>query len=221
MRLPRWRWGEPLEPLRQVLERGGVLVIPTESSYGLAVDPRDERGVEAVYRLKERERGKPLPVVIAAPVQLRLLEIEDRDGLLGRFARFWPAPLSLVLPTRRDWPAGAGSRSLAVRIPRHRPLRELLAALGHPLTATSANAAGGAPLLDPDEVDRWLAEGDAVLVDEGRLCGGPPSTVISAQPAGAECADGADGADGGVVVIRQGAFDLDAAQAPSEEREST
>jgi L-threonylcarbamoyladenylate synthase len=201
-RLPRWRWGEALELVRQVLRRGGVLVIPTESSYGLAVDPRDGRGVEAIYRLKERERGKPLPVVVGSLDQLALLEIEDGAGLLGRFAGYWPAPLSLVLPTRRGWPAGAGSRSLAVRIPAHEPLRGLLSELGHPLTATSANPSGGAPLLDPDEVDRWLGHRDGVLVEGGRLCGGPPSTVISAQP------------DGGFTVIRRGAFDLDAVQSP-------
>jgi L-threonylcarbamoyladenylate synthase len=215
LRLPRWRWDGPLEVPREVLARGGVLVIPTESSYGLAVDPRDARGVAAIYRLKERERGKPLPVVIGSIDQLELLEVEERDGLLEHFAGLWPAPLSLVLPTRRDWPAGAGSRSLAVRIPALPALRRLLRDLGHPLTATSANAAGEAPILDANDLDRWLSGRDALLLqaaEGGRLCGGPPSTVISAQPGGAI---------GAFRVIRQGAFALDGVLSQREGREST
>ncbi|HVR99302.1 MAG TPA: Sua5/YciO/YrdC/YwlC family protein, partial [Thermoanaerobaculia bacterium] len=62
---PLWRWGDPVGPLSELLARGGVLAIPTESSYGLGADPWNPAGVETIYRLKGRERGKPLPVVVA------------------------------------------------------------------------------------------------------------------------------------------------------------
>ena len=176
-----WRFGEPIACLCACLERGGALVFPTESSYGLGVDPRNAAGVEAIYRFKERERGKPLPVVIADLDQLSLLGIEADDALLRRVAPHGPAPLTAVLPTRDDLPAGAGTRTLAVRIPRHEPLRQLLRDLGHPLTATSANPSGGAPWLDVEEIRAGLGGADWVVVQGGRLPGGAPSTVVSAE----------------------------------------
>ena len=63
--VPLWRFDDPVAPLAALLARGGVLAIPTESSYGLAVPPGNAAGVEAIYRIKQRERGKPLPEVIA------------------------------------------------------------------------------------------------------------------------------------------------------------
>ena len=55
---PVWRWGNPVEPLRELLDRGGVLAIPTESSYGLGADPWNQAGFETIYRIKHRERGR-------------------------------------------------------------------------------------------------------------------------------------------------------------------
>lgn len=176
-----WRFGDPIAPVVECLGRGGAIVFPTESSYGLGVDPRNAAGVEAIYRFKERERAKPLPVVVADLAQLSLLGIDPDDPLLLRIAPHWPAPLTAVLATGEDLPAGAGTRTLAVRIPRHDGLRELLRSLGHPLTATSANPSGGAPWLDIEEVRAGMRGADWVVVQGGRLPGGAPSTVVSAE----------------------------------------
>ena len=174
----RWRPGEPLGPLREVLARGGVLAIPTESSYGLAVDPRSAAGVEALYRLKGRERGKPLPVVGASREQLLdTLPLWTLPEPVRRAMELWPAPLSLVLPLAAPVPAAGGGSTLAVRVPAHAGLRALLAELGSPLTATSANASGEPPALDPEAAVLLLANVDAALVDGGPLPGGPPSTL--------------------------------------------
>jgi len=191
-----WQPGDPIAPLRAVLDRGGVLAIPTESSYGLAVDPRNAAGVEAVYRIKARERGKPLPVVVATVGQLRLLGVDPESPEVELAARYWPAPLTMVLPlllTSAPLPAAARGGSVAVRIPAHDGLRRLLAELG-PLTATSANPAGEAPALDPAELVALLAGHDAVIVDGGRLPGGPPSTLVALD------------ADGTPRILRAGAF---------------
>ena len=174
----RWRPGEPVEPLRAALGRGGILAIPTESSYGLAADPRDPRGVEAIYRLKGRERGQPLPVVAADLEQLAALGVAIDEPLFLRVAALWPAPLSLVVPASPGLPAAAGGDTLAVRIPSHRPLLELLAALGLALTATSANLSGRPPVTDPTALPPLLAAADATIIDGGRLGGGPPSTLV-------------------------------------------
>jgi L-threonylcarbamoyladenylate synthase len=194
-----FRFGDPVAPLRDLLRRGGVLAFPTESSYGLGVDPWNRTGVETIYRIKEREAGKALPVVIAGREQLAGLGIDPDlrfgagQNIVERLLAFWPAPLTAVLPVARPLPASAGGLSLAVRVPDHDRLRELLAALGHGLTATSANRSGEEPLLDVEAVAGLLAGEDAMVVDGGTLAGGPPSTLVAIEK-------------DGLVVLRTGRF---------------
>jgi L-threonylcarbamoyladenylate synthase len=166
-----------VEPLRSLLARGGILAIPTESSYGLAVDPRSVAGVEAIYRVKERERGRPLPVVAADLAQIAALGIAPGDEAVRRAALLWPAAFTVVAAIAELLPASAGDRTLAVRIPDHAELRSLLIALGTALTATSANRSGEPPLLAAREVAELLAGSDAAIVDGGTLGGGAPSTL--------------------------------------------
>lgn len=192
----------PAADLRRVLgENGarhgaghGVLAVPTESSYGLAVDPRDADGVEAIYRIKHRERGKPLPVIASNIAQIVALGVAVDAPELTATAPLWPSPLSAVLPTSVDLPASAGTGTIAVRIPAHPALRTLLDRLGHALTATSANLAGEPPVLDPADLDAILNGHRAAIVDGGVLPGGPPSTLVAWD------------ADGTPRVLRQGAF---------------
>ena len=191
----RWCWGESLAPLRAVVERGGVLAVPTESSYGLAVDPRDPRGVEVIYRLKGRQRGLPLPVVAGSLEQLGALGVAIDEPLFRRLASLWPAPLSLVVAASRGLPAAAGGDTLAVRLPGHRPLLELLQGLGLALTATSANRSGEPPITDPSELSDLLAGSDALIVDGGRLGGGPPSTMLALG-------------DDGLTMLRRGGYPI-------------
>jgi L-threonylcarbamoyladenylate synthase len=199
---PVWHFGDPVEPLRAVLARGGVLAIPTESSYGLAADPRNRLGVETVYRVKGRDLGKALPVVVADRGQMADLGIDPDLPILEPLSACWPGPLTVVLPLARptpeipEIPAAAGERSLAVRIPGHAGLRDLLAGLGHGLTATSANRSGGEAIVDPRDLTALLAGEDAVIVDGGILPGGPPSTLVAIEDAGA-------------VVLRSGSFPVE------------
>jgi L-threonylcarbamoyladenylate synthase len=190
---PLWRFGDPVAPLAALLARGGVLAIPTESSYGLAVPPGNAAGVEAIYRIKERERGKPLPVVIAGLEQLAGLGIEPDLPILKPLSAFWPGPLTAVLPIAGAGaagapPAAAGTGTLAIRIPGHPQLVELLSRLGHGLTATSANRSGGEPVLDPLQAAALLAGEPAMVVDGGLLPGGLPSTLVAAVPPAAATA---------------------------------
>jgi L-threonylcarbamoyladenylate synthase len=173
----RWRPGDPVQPLRDLIARGGILAIPTESSYGLAADPRSAAGVEAIYRIKSRERGKALPVVAGDLDQLGALGVATEDDGVQRALHLWPAPLSVLAPLYHPIAASAGMRTLAVRLPAHVELLELLRALGTALTATSANRSGEEPLLDPESVQALLASEDAAVVDGGRLVGGLPSTL--------------------------------------------
>jgi L-threonylcarbamoyladenylate synthase len=193
---PFWHPGDPVEPLRGLLRRGGIIAIPTESSYGLGADPRNPAGVEAVYRIKGREAGKALPVVVADRAQLAGLGIDPGLSILDALFACWPGPLTAVLPLAQPLPASAGAGSLAVRVPGHAGLRSLLAELGHGLTATSANRSGGEPVLDPAELPELLAGEEAMVVDGGVLPGGPPSTLVAIE-------------ERGPVVLRTGSYPVD------------
>lgn len=175
-----------------------MLAVPTESSYGLASDPRSARGVVAVYRIKGREAGKPLPVVAADRAQIAALGVDPALPELALFECSWPGPVSAVLPllSGATLPAAAGEPTVAVRIPGHDGLRALLAGLGRPLTATSANRSGEPPVLDPARAASLLAGHDAVVIDGGRLAGGPPSTLVRLR-------------DGRLDVLREGAVSAD------------
>lgn len=100
--------------------------------------------------------------------------------ILSRLAACWPGAVTVVLPLREDapsLPAVPDGRTVAVRIPGHVRLRGLLSLLG-PLTATSANPSGETPVVDPAEAARLLAGEDALVIDDGVLPGGPPSTLV-------------------------------------------
>ncbi len=206
----RWRFGEPVGPLREILDRGGVLAVPTESSYGLAADPWNGEGIRAIYRLKGRAADKPLPVVAADLDQVAELGLDLRAAGTGRLGRLWPGAVTVVLPFApgvRALPAAAGGDSVAVRVPGHAALRRLLAELGRPLTATSANPSGEAPVLEPEAAAELLtrlgAGEDAAVVDGGRLAGGAPSTIVRLGPVG--LAGGSGEAGGHVEILRRGA----------------
>ena len=206
---PFWHWDDDPADLIAVLRRGGVLAIPTESSYALAVDPLDERGVAAVFAVKGRAEGEALPVVIADLEQAAALGV-DRDAAgLQSVATRWPAALTIVVPIPRAIPASAGDASIAIRVPDHARLRSLLARTG-PLTATSANRSGEPPLLDPTAAAQLLEGVDSRVVDGGLLGGGAPSTLVR-------------WVGGGFRVLRAGRYPLDrlpigAAQAPGSDR---
>ncbi len=191
-----WPWDGELEVVKRAAAEGRVLAIPTESSYGLAVDPRSAVGVDAIYRIKERERGKPLPVVAADLAQSLDLGIEANEAM-RMAAVHWPASLTVVAPLRSDVsvPAAAGGRTLAVRVPAHERLRGLLRAVGHPLTATSANRSGEPAICESAALEPVLGGTDALIVGGETTPGGPPSTVVSWSSAG-------------LRVLRRGRFDL-------------
>ena len=159
---------------REALRAHGVIALPTETFYGLGVDPRDATAVERVFDLKGRPVEKALLVVGSSVEQLAALV--DFPPVWGdRLAAAWPAPFSAVLPVRA--PVAAGGATLAVRVPAYALLRGLLARAG-PLTATSANRSGRPPCTSADEVERELGEVITLLLDGGRTPGGAASTLL-------------------------------------------
>ena len=154
---------------------GGVLLLPTESFYGLGTDPRSEGGVARIFTLKDRPAEFGLPVLCADWQQLESLVVVPETYRV-KLARLWPAALTVVLPTVEDISAARGG-TLAVRIPGHAELRALLYRIG-PLTATSANRHGDPPSTTVDGALASIAEAPDLVLDGGATAGGEASTLI-------------------------------------------
>ncbi|MBE3072409.1 MAG: threonylcarbamoyl-AMP synthase, partial [Acidobacteria bacterium] len=163
-----------------LIARGGVIAFPTDTFYGLAVDPRRVEAVGALYLIKGRETGQPIALVAASQAQVdacvgRLPELGRR---LAR--RFWPGPLTLVIAATPELAAALHSPSgcVAVRVPAH-PIASALPALaGYALTATSANRSGEPAPRTADEVVVGLGGAIDLLLDAGPAPGGLPSTLV-------------------------------------------
>lgn len=173
-----WGWNDDPAPLHEHIAQGGVIALPTESSYGLGCDPRSSAGVETILEIKRRPAWKAMPVVVAELRQLGEFGIDLDSPGLRQVATHWPAALGLVVKLDTPIPAAAGLPDLAVRVPGHPRLRRLLEVLGHGLTATSANRSGDAPILAVEELTGLLEGHNVWVVDDGPQPGGPPSTLV-------------------------------------------
>jgi L-threonylcarbamoyladenylate synthase len=162
----------------RVLAEGWPVGIPTDTVYGLAADPFRPGATDRVFEAKRRPRDVNLPVLVAGPEQALLLATAVPDGALALMERFWPGPLTIVLPSRPDLAADLGDdeATVGVRCPGHRVPRALCELAG-PLATTSANLHGRPTLLTAEEVVATF--GDAVpIVLDGGACTGRPSTVV-------------------------------------------
>lgn len=165
----------------RILAEGGLCALPTETVYGLAALASDGEAVAKIYETKGRPRFNPLIVHCASLDQAS--KVVRLDNCAHKQATaFWPGPLTIVLEKQEGAPvsdlAGAGLDTLAVRIPSHSLIREVIDILGAPIVAPSANRSGR---LSPTTAEHVVAEfGDAVPVLDGGPCeAGIESTIIS------------------------------------------
>jgi len=175
-----------LDVLVEALAAGKVVAVPTDTVYGLAVDPRLAGAVDRVFALKQRPEQFQLPVLIADPAGL--VDLAEATAAAERLiSRYWPGPLTLVLPRRSGiaFDLGGDSATIGLRCPANSLLRELLRSTG-PLAVTSANRHGEATLRTADEVRGHFGAAVTAVLDGGR-CDGRPSTVISLTGAGVKC----------------------------------
>jgi L-threonylcarbamoyladenylate synthase len=190
-----------IEAAAAVLRRGGIVVYPTETLYALGARADDAAALLRLARAKLRPQGKPLPLLAGDREQVRRVALLE-GGAERAADRFWPGPLTLVLPASAELDAAvtAGSGTVAIRIPGSAVARALALRAGFALVSTSANPAGGPPPaqvadLHPD----LLAQIDHVL-DGGPTPGGLPSTIVRVE--------------GSIVhVLREGVIPPDAVRA--------
>jgi len=164
----------------EALKCGDLIVFPTETLYGLGADALNENAVERVFALKGRDPGKPISVLIGNRNMLSVLVQEIPPQALKLIHEFWPGPLTLVLPARKDIPKPLISRSggIGIRISSHPVATQIVQALGRPLTATSANPSGREPARSLAEARHYFQDRVTVYVDGGVLTSKNGSTVI-------------------------------------------
>jgi L-threonylcarbamoyladenylate synthase len=163
-----------------VLRAGGVVAFPTETYYGLAVDPFNQEAIARLFALKGRSADKPVLLIIDNPSQLANLVAEIPPPFALLMEKFWPGPLTLVFPGARSLPGMlTGHRgTIGVRVSSHPVARQLVRAFGRPITATSANFSGHPAAVTPCGVRDQLGPGLDVVIDGGETPGGQGSTLL-------------------------------------------
>ena len=167
-----------LEDAASALAGGELVVIPTDTVYGLAAGLGHPAAIAAIFTAKGRPPEKPIPVLGASVDQLsEIAEFDDRARKLA--TRFWPGPLTLIVPRAEGFTTDLGgdeTRTVGVRIPKEPRVLELLHMTG-PLAVTSANRSGEAEATTLTEARAALGDSVAAYVDGGR-CVGTPSTIV-------------------------------------------
>lgn len=164
-----------------LLRDGRLVAFPTETVYGLGADATNDRAVAAIFQAKGRPSFNPLIVHVADPADLEQL-VHVTDTARAIIARFWPGPLTLVLPRRADSPisllASAGLDTIAVRLPDHPVARAIIAASGRPIAAPSANRSGAVSPTLAEHVAESLGARVGLILDGGPCRVGVESTVL-------------------------------------------
>jgi L-threonylcarbamoyladenylate synthase len=170
-----------LEQAAQMIREGLVVSYPTDTLYGLAVDPRNGAAVRRLFALKGRPETSALTLIAAGREQV--IECAEMSAPGQRLAEhFWPGPLTIVLRATGTvaLEALAGGTTVGVRVPAHPVAIALARAAGVCITATSANRSGEPAATTADGVAAALPDVDGI-VDGGPARGGPPSTIVDAS----------------------------------------
>jgi tRNA threonylcarbamoyl adenosine modification protein (Sua5/YciO/YrdC/YwlC family) len=189
------------------VRRGEVVVLPTDTVYGIGCDAFDANAVASVLAAKGRGRDMPPPVLIPTARTAQGLATQVPDYANRLMERFWPGPLTVVLKaqTSLHWDLGETNGTVALRVPDDEIALDLLGDIG-PMAVTSANTTGDPAARSVDEAQAMLGESVAVYLDGGPTEGGAPSTIV-------DCTGEVP------VTLRLGAIpqaDLDAALLPQE-----
>lgn len=165
-----------------VLQRGGAIVYPTDTVYGLGVNACDERAVEQIFKIKNRPLTKPLPIIVRNMSWVRGLAFVP-PKLEKLLSEIWPGATTVILPRKKIVPSiiTAGLQNVGIRIPDYLLIDRLLGRFGYPLTATSANLSGEEATRDIQRIIEsfrdQLWKPDLVL-DAGILPPSQPSTIL-------------------------------------------
>lgn len=163
-----------------ILFEGGVVAFPTETFYGLGANARNEAAVEKIFRIKGRDFRNPIALIVADEREVSPLVEEIPAAAKILMQKFWPGPLTLIFraaPSVSSRLTG-GTGKIGIRVSSHPVARLLAAGLAGPITATSANLAGGPECSSADAVIRTLGDLPDAVIDSGPTPGGSGSTIL-------------------------------------------
>ncbi len=177
----------------QTLRAGELVVLPTDTVYGVAASVSLDAAVGRLYEAKGRPEGKPIPLLLSDPDRIEAVCVDVPEAARRLAEAFWPGPLTIALPKRPGLPEILTPLpTVGVRVPDHDLTRAVIRALGGALAVTSANRSGTGDPLTVQEAFAQLGAAVALYLDDGKAPGGVPSTVIGFDAAGE------------LVIVRQG-----------------
>ncbi len=161
------------------VQRGELVVLPTDTVYGIGADAFDPEAVQRLLAAKGRGREMPPPVLVSAATTLDALAVGVPSYARALIAELWPGPLTLVCHQQPSlqWDLGDTRGTVAVRMPDHDVALELLSRTG-PLAVSSANRSGMPAATDADAAAEMLGGSVAVILDDGPTAGPEPSTIV-------------------------------------------
>jgi L-threonylcarbamoyladenylate synthase len=168
-----------LEQILTFLRMGGVIAFPTDTAYGLGADPFNEKAVRRIFEIKGREETKPILLLVdSIPMANSIGDLSETAVTLAD--RFWPGPLTMIIPARSTVPAivTAGTGTIGIRWPNAAFARRLIHAFDRPITATSANRTGLPSAITVAEVREQLGDSIDAIVDGGMLPSRGGSTLL-------------------------------------------
>jgi L-threonylcarbamoyladenylate synthase len=167
-----------LQPALDVLKNGGIVAFPTDTVYGVGALAFDNAAIESIYTAKDRPLEKAIPILIGDLKDLEVIGLNIPDMALRLAARFWPGPLTCIIPKQPSLPSAvSATQTVAVRIPNHPDALALLRAAG-PMAVTSANISGRQSPISVQEVYDQLNGRIPLILDGGNTPGGIPSTLV-------------------------------------------
>jgi L-threonylcarbamoyladenylate synthase len=196
---------EALEAATLAVRRGELVVLPTDTVYGLGADAFDPEAVRRLLAAKGRGREMPPPVLVGAASTVDALAVEVPDWARALIEAHWPGPLTLVLKQQPSlqWDLGDTRGTVAVRMPDNEIALALLERTG-PLAVSSANLTGHPAATDADAAEEMLGDEVTVIIDGGPSAGSVPSTIVDAT------------GTAGPRLLRPGALSLEALNAVTE-----
>jgi len=170
---------EKIREAAMIVKSGGIIVYPTDTVYGLGATPLNEKAVLRVFRVKERDLSKPLPVLISTLEEGFKLGIFNSRALkLAR--KFWPGPLTIIVRKKKHVPSivTGGKEGIGLRIPNYEVTLKLIELCGGAIIGTSANKSGFKAAKSAEEALRILNGKVDLILDAGPSPGGVPSTIV-------------------------------------------
>lgn len=162
------------------LKQGKVVAYPTDTSYGLAVDANNIRAIKKLYKVKGRDFNKAVSIVVPSLAYAKKV-VRWNKAALRLAKKFWPGPLTILLPSRRWLPSGPADHFLGLRFPKNQIALDLAKHLGQPITATSANVSGKPDCYSAADITAQFKkqkhEPD-IIINAGKLPKRKPSTLV-------------------------------------------